>query len=259
MREEMESLWGAMKASHYRRTIDQLTRSIRDTQSLEDALKAALEMVMRAAHAETGTFWFYDRFKDGRICAKAVGGGADLSAIRLLPGEGIAGQVIQSGKSVIIQDCQADPRWAEQADRRTGFVTRTMLCIPLRYQQDTFGCIQIINRTDAGLFDGTDLEFAERLAAHTSYLFAAHHMLDDYTSGIMLPQPDGNEPSFTQLFSAGAFAEAEAVLRKLPMVAALPEEERTDLLNRSREIWDILDRNRASGLRKRAFHLFEKN
>ena len=41
-------------------------------QSLEDALKAALEMVMRAAHAETGTFWFYDRFKDGRICAKAV-------------------------------------------------------------------------------------------------------------------------------------------------------------------------------------------
>ena len=84
-------------------------------------------------------------------------------------------------------------------------------------------------------------------------------MLDGYTSGIMLPQPDGDEPSFTQLFSADAFAEAEAVLRKLPMVAALPEEERTDLLNRSREIWDILDRNRASGPRKQVFHLFEKN
>ena len=38
MRDEMESLWGAMKVSHDKRTIDQLTRSIRDTQSPEDAM-----------------------------------------------------------------------------------------------------------------------------------------------------------------------------------------------------------------------------
>ena len=247
------------RAVRYQHAMAELEARMEQAGGLNEGLSIALNCMVKASRAAAGTFWFYDRFGDGRIHPKAIYGGADLGDYTLAYGEGIAGQVIAHGESTIVRDCQADPRWAEQADRRTGFVTRTMLCIPLRYQQDTFGCIQIINRTDAGLFDGTDLEFAERLAAHTSYLFAAHHMLDDYTSGIMLPQPEGDEPSFTQLFSAGAFAEAEAVLRKLPMVAALPEEERTDLLNRSREIWDILDRNRASGPRKRAFHLFEKN
>lgn len=233
MREEMESLWGAMKVSHYRRTIDQLTRSIRDTQSLEDALKAAMEMVMRAAHAETGTFWFYDRFKDGRICAKAVGGGSDLSAIRLLPGEGIAGQVIQSGKSVIIQDCQADPRWAGRVDQKTGFQTKSMICVPLALEDVVFGCIQIINKTDGMAFDEEDMSFVERLAAEISVLLERQGLLDDF---VALARKNENGVLFRDVFLAASEKELEGQLERMPEFTALRAADQQEVIRRVKEI-----------------------
>ena len=131
MREEMEFIWNAMKDSHYRRTIEQLTNSIQEVRSLDEALPVMLKTVLYAIHAQTGTFWFYDRFGDGRIHPRVACEGADLMNISLMPGEGIAGQVIQSGGSVIIPDCQSDPRWAGRVDEKTGFRTRTMICVPL--------------------------------------------------------------------------------------------------------------------------------
>lgn len=237
MRDEMESLWGAMKVSHYKRTIDQLTRSIRDTQSPEDAMKVSLEMVMRAVHAETGTFWFYDRFKDGRICAKAVYNGSDLSAIRLLPGEGIAGQVIQSGKSVIIQDCQADPRWAGRVDQKTGFQTKSMICVPLALEDVVFGCIQIINKTDGVAFDDKDLNFAERLSAEISVPLKHQGLLEDFVALTRSAESTGKkEITFLDVFMADSEKELDYQLRSIPEFAALRTADQQDVLRMAVEI-----------------------
>jgi putative methionine-R-sulfoxide reductase with GAF domain len=243
----------------YQHAMAELEARMEQAGGLNEALSIALNCMVMASRAAAGTFWFYDSFGDGRIHPKVIYGGADLGDFTLAYGEGIAGQVIANGKSTIVRDCRTDPRWAASADRRTGFFTHTMICMPLWYQQDTFGCIQILNKTDAQLFDSIDLQFAERLAAHTSYLFAAHHMLDDYMSGGQLWQPDGDEPTFTQLFGTAAFADTKNLLTRLPMVEALPEKDRTDLLNRSREIWDILNRSCVARPQKREFHLFEEN
>lgn len=72
-----------------------------------------------------------------------------MKGFSLLPGEGIAGKVIQTGKSEIISDCQKDPRWAGKADAKTGFRTESMICVPLSLKQIVFGVIvaQCIERT----------------------------------------------------------------------------------------------------------------
>lgn len=236
MREEMESLWGAMKVSHYKRTIEQLTRSIRDSKSPEDAMKASLEMVMRAVHAETGTFWFYERFTDGRIYAKASYGGSDLSAIRLLPGEGIAGQVIKNGKSVIIQDCQSDPRWAKRVDDKTGFVTKSMICVPLALEDVVFGCIQIINKTDGIAFDDKDLDFVERLASEISVLLKHQRILDDFVALTRSAESEKPEISFTDVFTAVSEKELDYQLRSIPEFAALRTSDQQEVLRMALEI-----------------------
>lgn len=177
---EMESIWDAMKDTHYNRTIEQLADSLQDTQNLEEALTASLDMVVRAIHAEAGTFWFYHRFSDGRIRAGAVYGGGNLDDVSLLPGEGIAGEVIETGESLIIPDCQADPRWAGKVDNKTGFTTRTMICVPLAVDGLVFGSIQIINKVDGLAFDEKDLEFAERLAEEISQLLKNRRLLEEF-------------------------------------------------------------------------------
>lgn len=245
MREEMESLWGAMKVSHYKRTIDQLTRSIRDTESLEDALHVSLEMVMHAVHAETGTFWFYERFKDGRIYAKATYDGSDLSAIRLLPGEGIAGQVIQSGKHVIIQDCQADPRWAGRVDKKTGFQTRSMICVPLSLDDLVFGCIQIINKTDGVAFDEKDLTFADRLASEISVLLKHQGLLDDFIAKANPAEATGTkEVSFRDVFLADSEKELDYQMRSIREFSALRYSDQQEVLRMAQEIRRYLTKSK---------------
>ncbi len=160
----------------------ELCRSIRNNKEPGEAIRAALETVVKAAKAQAGTFWFYHRFEDGRIRPMAVCGEATLNDIYLLPGEGIAGQVIDKGESVMLQDCQRDERWTRKVDAETGFVTRTMICVPLKTSGLVFGCIQIINGIKGLPFDEEDLKLVEGLAETISRLLRGHSMLAEYNS-----------------------------------------------------------------------------
>lgn len=246
MSTELESMWDAMKSVHYQRTIEQLERSIRNTKRLEEALTAALDTVVEVVHAQAGTFWFYDQFGDGRIRPKAVFGGGDLKGFSLLPGEGIAGKVIQTGKSEIISDCQKDPRWAGKADAKTGFRTESMICVPLSLKQIVFGCIQVINRTDKLLYDERDLSFLEQLAGATADLFRKQGLLDDYLAGVDLGEAKGPaEISFMQVFSAEEEQEMERQLRKIDAFSGLRVGEQEAVLRLAREMWTHFGGKRA--------------
>ncbi len=252
---EVESIWAAMKGPHYERTISRLRESIRGAETLEEALSLALERVVLAAHAVTGTFWFYDKFGDGLIRAKAVFRGPDLSAVALRSGEGIAGQVIGDGRSVIVEDCQKDSRWANRVDTLTGFRTLSMLCVPLVWERHVFGCIQILNKTDDAFFDRTDLAFVEQLAMDTAGLFREQHLLDGYMDGLNTPVPPPTvveEPSLFDLLDAETFEAVEERLRRSERFSQVRETEQKNILRHLREIWRIVQAGGAPG--KKAKH-----
>lgn len=248
MSNELESLWEAMKGTRYQRVIGELRQSICQAEDLDSALVAALNRVVLAVHAEAGTFWFYDKFGDGRIRPKAIYGGKDLGDFSLAPGEGIAGQVVAAGRSAIIQDCQSDPRWVRSADDATGFCTKTMICVPLIWKLHVFGCIQILNRTDGGTFDETDLVFVENLGQHTANLFEQQQLLVGYEQGVgsrgsTFPT-GGTEPSFSAIFAQQDFEGVENALRRTECFARMDEESRREALQHCREIWTLLDKRR---------------
>ena len=251
---EMTSIWEAMKSSQYQRTIDQLEVQMAQAANMDEGLSIALNRVVMAVHAVAGTCWHYDRFGDGRIRPKAVYGGADLGDFSLAPGEGIAGQVIEVGRSLIIPDCQKDPRWAGKADKKTGFTTRTMMCVPLSWGEQAFGCIQIINKTDDLAFDEKDLFFVEKLANHTVDLFEKNHFLDEYAGAqarqaVRLSRGDG----FAELLSMRTFAEVEEELLKSARIASLSQAQQKNVLRLSREIWMVLKNNPAEPEKKKGF------
>ncbi|MGI6254448.1 MAG: GAF domain-containing protein [Acutalibacter sp.] len=86
----------------------------------------------------------------------------------LASGEGIAGTVVQEGKTTVVKDCQSDPRWAGRFDEATGFVTRSMICVPLVNKYEVIGCIQIINKRDGSLYNDEDVSLCENLAMLTT-------------------------------------------------------------------------------------------
>ena len=75
---------------------------------------------------------------------------------------------MQSGKTTVVKDCQKDERWAGRFDEATGFVTKSMVCVPLINKYETIGCIQIINKKDGSLYDDADVALCEDLAMLTA-------------------------------------------------------------------------------------------
>ena len=149
---------------NYTEIIWEITRQLQEAGSLEDALRASLREVVDVLGAEAGTLWYYNSREDGRIYPSFWIGGSDLTGMSLAPGEGIAGNVIKSGKTEVVIDCQKDKRWAGRFDRATGFVTRSMVCVPLINKYEVIGCIQIINKKDGSLYNDQDISLCENLA-----------------------------------------------------------------------------------------------
>jgi len=153
---------------NYTQVVWEITRLLQEAESLEEALRVSLGMVVKSVGAEAGTIWFYNKAGDGRIHPSFWIGGADLTGLSLAAGEGIAGAVVEEGKTTVVKDCQKDARWAGRFDQKTGFVTRSMICVPLINKYEVIGCIQIINKKDGSLYDDADVELAETLAMLTA-------------------------------------------------------------------------------------------
>lgn len=152
----------------YTQVVWEITKLLQEAESLEDALRASLGEVVKAVGAEAGTIWFYNASGDKRIYPSFWIGGADLTGLSLAPGEGIAGTVVKEGKPTVVKDCQKDVRWAGRFDETTGFVTKSMVCVPLVNKYEVIGCIQIINKKDGSLYNDEDVSLCENLAMLTA-------------------------------------------------------------------------------------------
>ncbi len=81
---------------------------------------------------------------------------------------GIAGMVAISGRSVMLDDAWDDSRFDRSVDARTGYRTRSMLCVPLLSDTgNSCGVIQLINQA-SGVFSAEQLAVLESLASAIS-------------------------------------------------------------------------------------------
>lgn len=220
MSQEGNVLWDAMKGAKYRNTLAELTKvSQTDATDLTSFMNGLLSVVARAVHAEVGTLWYYSKFADGRIHPKASYGGSELGDFSLAPGEGVAGNVILTGQGTIIQDCQKDPRWSVKVDAGTGFITKSMICVPLKDGDVGFGCIQLINRTDGYLYDEKDFQFMEKLAVETSKIVINHSK--DLFMGCFSAFEDKNTTGFSSIANCDYQEDMIKAIRKMPQYLQL--------------------------------------
>jgi HD-GYP domain-containing protein (c-di-GMP phosphodiesterase class II) len=82
--------------------------------------------------------------------------------------KGMAGHVFESRKSLIVNDVTNDPHFNPAIDRKTGFVTRSALTVPIiNTRGETVGVFQAVNKI-GGEFDAVDAEFLEAVAGEAA-------------------------------------------------------------------------------------------
>jgi adenylate cyclase len=98
--------------------------------NLDDVLNAFVEIATRELNAERGTIFLNDPTTNELY--SRVAQGHLRHEIRILNSSGIAGSVFTAQESLIILEPYADPRFNQTIDEQTGFVTRSILCVPIR-------------------------------------------------------------------------------------------------------------------------------
>lgn len=160
-------------------TLLEVSRALNADLELERVLHTVLEQAIMVMEAEAGTLWSLEEHNTIIVPRVATGpAAASIFNVRLAPGEGIAGQVIQTGDGILVSDAQSDPRWAERVDEATGFMTRSIVCGPLTGHSGTIGCLQLLNKRDNRLFDPSDVEILTALGAQAALVIENSRLLE---------------------------------------------------------------------------------
>jgi diguanylate cyclase (GGDEF)-like protein len=85
--------------------------------------------------------------------------------LRVKPGQGIAGLVFETGRSLLVKNVDQDPRFTER--QRARYKTKSLICVPLKINQRKIGIINLTDKIGDG-FDENDLRLVESIASHAS-------------------------------------------------------------------------------------------
>ncbi len=163
---ETPSLAAAQRRIEYLRSLIEASKALNSTLDLNQLLEIILRIATEKTDAEAGTIYLLDRERAEIRCT--VSDAEQKIDIRLPLGTGIAGYVAQTGEIVNLEDAYTHPQFKATNDQRSGFRTKSMLCMPMRdAEKNIIGVFQIMNKK-SGRFGPADEEFLDGLSIHAA-------------------------------------------------------------------------------------------
>lgn len=165
---EEEYLRGIEKKMQDLGMLIEVSALISSTLDFNDLMTVIMEKAKDVMDAEACSVLLYNKEKDilefeVAICAEE--GTADLlkQKVTVKVGHGIAGYVAQHMTPLVIADARADERFLGEADRQTGFTTKSLIAVPLVGRGGLIGVAEIINPRHKSAFSDYDLEIFQTL------------------------------------------------------------------------------------------------
>jgi adenylate cyclase len=143
-----------------------VSRRVAAIETLDEILETLVEMTTWELQAERGSLFLND-IQTGELYSRVAQGNFSRE-IRILNTTGVAGAIFQNGVGEIILDAYADERFNRAIDEQTGFITRSILCAPVKTEKgEIIGVIQVLNKKE-GDFAEEDLELLEAMTTQAA-------------------------------------------------------------------------------------------
>ncbi len=154
-------------------SIHEIGKALSSELKIDRLLPLIMDEVTHLIEAERSTFYVVDHERK-EIWSK-IAQKAEINEIRLPIGKGIAGHVAETGEVVNIKDAYSDPRFDPSTDKKTGYRTRSVLCMPIfepvhspqKDKSKILAVIQALNKIN-GIFTREDEELMASLASQIS-------------------------------------------------------------------------------------------
>jgi HD-GYP domain-containing protein (c-di-GMP phosphodiesterase class II) len=143
----------------------EIARTLSSTLDLDVLLKKIGKAAEKLTDAEASSILLLDDDRKNLYFKTATGEkGHAVKKFTVPVGTGLAGWVAREWKPVIVNDVSKDDRFMKKMDDSTGFVTRSVLAVPLMLGGELVGVCEAINKRAAGGFDTADRNILQNLA-----------------------------------------------------------------------------------------------
>ncbi|MBK6429419.1 GAF domain-containing sensor histidine kinase [Candidatus Amarolinea dominans] len=174
---QLAALSAELQSSQRRLTqlnlLQEVGQSIASSLDLADVLRETTNLAASMLDAEGAALLLIDEDQQELIFAVPVGEKEhELRQQRMNINEGVAGWTLRRGQAVIVNDVRNDPRFTKSVDQATGFLTRSILCVPLQANARIVGVLEVVNKRNDQPFTQEDQEWVSALATQAAVAVA---------------------------------------------------------------------------------------
>ena len=157
--ESCQSFYQAARNQRGAAALLKATQTLGQSLDLETTLRSVMDQARNLMQADRSTLFLLSRETNELWTKIPSVDHKTLLEIRIPANRGIAGYVASTGQPLSIPDAYKDPRFDPSTDKRTGYVTRNILCLPVfNSAGQLIGVTQLINKNQ-GSFTSSDEEF----------------------------------------------------------------------------------------------------
>ncbi len=144
-------------------------KALTSTLDLKEVLRIMMDKISELLNPKDWSLMLVDEERKDLYFEIVVGKGSKkIKKARLKRGEGIAGWVAKEGEPLFVPDVEKDKRFSGRMDKLTNYVTKSILCVPLKSKGRVLGVVELINKGDEELFQDEDLNLLITLADYTA-------------------------------------------------------------------------------------------
>lgn len=154
-----------------------ISRSITALTDIDELLRVIAEETKNAIQADRCTVFLWDKDSD-ELWSKVALGLDSSKEIRFPADKGLAGYVVKTGESLNIADAYNDKRFNPEVDLKTGYRTKTILCMPItNNNREIIGAFQVLNKID-GVFTKNDEDLLVAIGGSASIALENAQLFD---------------------------------------------------------------------------------
>jgi GAF domain-containing protein len=147
-------------------------------ETYRDLLQSIVTVARAIFGAKASSIFLLDEETDELVFEAVAGEGAEeLVGMRMPSSTGIAGWVLVTRQPLVLDDVRSDPRFSRETAEKTGFVPQGLMAVPLLYEEETLGVLQVLDRPQRSRFSLQEMDllglFASQAAVALQLLRAA--------------------------------------------------------------------------------------
>jgi len=164
-------------------TLNDIATTVTSSIDTHEVYKLVVQKLNEYFKVDAGSLLLREEDTDDLVFVMTLEGGEErLAGVRVPPRQGVVGHVVTTQHWEIVHDAQSDPRFYGKVSEALGYVTRSILCVPMIVKGRVIGAIELLNKLN-GQFTEEEAERLMRMAAFIGVAIQNAHLFQQVADG----------------------------------------------------------------------------